>query len=59
MCIVHLVRHSLRYVNWKPHKDVSADLKRVYCAAPINEAEQTLEAFTEKLNGEHPTISRS
>lgn len=59
LCIVHQVRHSLRYVNWKQRKVVAADLKRIYGAATLAEAEQALNAFAEKWDGEHPTISQS
>ena len=33
LCIVHQVRHSLRYVSWKKRKAVAADLRRIYSAA--------------------------
>ena len=33
LCIVHMVRASLNYVNWKERKQVAADLKAVYRAA--------------------------
>ncbi|MBV9266092.1 MAG: transposase [Acidobacteriaceae bacterium] len=33
LCIVHMVRTSLHYVNWKEHKGVAADLKAIYRAA--------------------------
>lgn len=59
LCIVHQVRHSLRYVNWKQRKVVAADLKRIYGAATLAEAERALDAFAEKWDGEHPTISQS
>lgn len=30
LCIVHMVRNSLKYVSWKDYKAVTADLKRIY-----------------------------
>ena len=30
LCIVHMVRHSLKFVPWKDYKAVTADLKRIY-----------------------------
>ncbi|MFW9294716.1 transposase, partial [Glaesserella parasuis] len=30
LCIVHLVRNSLKFVSWKDYKAVTADLKQVY-----------------------------
>ncbi len=59
LCIVHQVRHSLRYVSWKQRKAVAADLRRIYAAATLVEAEDALEAFAERWDGEHPTISQS
>ena len=44
-CIVHLVRASLNYVNWKERKRVAAELKPIYRAATAEEAEQRLEEF--------------
>ncbi len=59
LCIAHQVRHSLRYVNWKQRKVVAADLKRIYGAATLAKAEQARNAFAEKWDGTHPTISQS
>lgn len=59
LCIVHQVRHSLRYVSWKQRKEVAADLRAIYGAATLSEAEDALEAFAAKWDDEHPTISRS
>jgi len=59
LCIVHLVRYSLRFVGWKQRKEVSANLKKIYTAATESEAEQRLEEFADKWDGKFPTISRS
>lgn len=59
LCIVHLVRHSLKYVGWKERKEVAADLKKIYQAATEQEAEMELEAFAEKWDGKFPTISQT
>ena len=59
LCIVHMVRHSLNYVSWKQRKDVAADLKSIYSAANLEEAEYHLGLFEEKWNGSHPTIGKS
>ena len=42
LCIVHMVRASLNYVNWKERKQVAADLKAIYRAATAEQAEQEL-----------------
>ena len=59
LCIVHQVRHSLRYVSWKQRKEVAADLRRIYGAATLAEAERALGEFAAKWDEEHPSISRS
>ena len=37
LCIVHMVRNSLKFVSWKDYKAVVADLKLIYQA--VNEAQ--------------------
>ena len=59
ICIVHQVRHSLRYVPWKQRKAVADDLRRVYGAATLAEAEQALEDFAERWDKQYPVISKS
>lgn len=58
LCIVHLVRASLRYVNWKKRKQVAADLKRIYGSATEEAAEQELEAFAAKWDEIYPSVSK-
>jgi len=57
--IVHQVRHSLRYVSWKQRKVVAADLRLIYGAATLSDAEHALARFAAKWDDEHPSISRS
>jgi len=59
LCIVHLVRHSMKYVSWKDYKPVAADLKRIYQSAAEDEALQALEDLAERWDGKYPRISRS
>jgi putative transposase len=56
LCIVHLVRAALRYVTEKDSKPVAADLKKIYRAATVQEAEEALEKFAEVWDGKYPTI---
>ncbi|MEM6445439.1 MAG: IS256 family transposase [Cyanobacteria bacterium P01_D01_bin.123] len=58
LCIVHLMRNCLRYVGWKQRKQVAADLKPIYQAATLAEAEMALEAFAAKWDGSYPAISQ-
>jgi transposase-like protein len=58
LCIVHLMRNSLRYVPWKDSKAVAADLKPIYQASSLEEAEAALEAFADKWDEMYPAISQ-
>lgn len=58
LCIVHVIRNSLRYVSYKDRKAVVADLKTIYEASTIEEAELALEAFSNKWDKQFPAISR-
>ena len=59
LCMVHLVRNSLKYVSYKQRKAVATDLKAIYSAATEAEAEFNLELFAEKWDRQYPTISKS
>jgi putative transposase len=58
LCIVHLVRAALRYVNTQDSKPVIADLKKIYQAATVIEAETALEAFAQAWDVKYPTITK-
>lgn len=59
LCIVHKVRNSLKYVSHKEMKEVARDLRSVYGAATLQEAEGALNAFSERWDGKYPAISPS
>jgi len=59
LCIVHMVRNSVKYVPWKDYKAVAADLKRIYQASTEESAMQSLNEFSEKWDDKYPQISRS
>ena len=59
LCIVHLVRHSLNFVSWKQRKEMADDLKRIYGAPTVDQAEANLEAFSDKWDETHPRVSQS
>ena len=59
LCIVHMVRNSVRYVPWKDYKAVTADLKTIYQASTEESALQALEDFSDKWDDKYPQISRS
>jgi putative transposase len=59
LCIVHKVRGALRYVPWKERRTVAADLRAIYGAATLVEAEQALETFSRRWDEKYPAISPS
>ncbi len=58
LCIVHLIRSSLRYVSWKERRAVVRDLKAIYRAPTLEAAEEELEAFGAQWDSRFPQISR-
>jgi putative transposase len=58
LCIVHLVRASLNYVNWKERKQVAADLKPIYRAATAVEAEMNLDQFIATWGHKYKAIGK-
>ena len=59
LCIVHMVRYSLNFVGWKLRKTVAADLRTLYTAATIEEAELRLAQFGTKWGADYPSIVQS
>ncbi|MFM2599777.1 IS256 family transposase [Vibrio fortis] len=59
LCIVHMVRNSVKYVPWKDYKAVIADLKKIYQSKTEDEALLALEQFSDKWDDKYPQISRS
>lgn len=59
LCIVHMVRNSMKYVPYKDYKAVAADLKRIYQSVTEEEAQQALSQFAENWDDKYPQISRS
>lgn len=56
-CIVHLLRHSLNFANWKDRKPLAAALRTIYTAPSADLAERALDAFERGDWGERfPTI---
>lgn len=59
LCIVHMVRNSLRYVPAKDMKAVARDLKAIYGSATLEEAQTALDAFSEAWSAKYPQIEKS
>src|SRR5690606_101603 len=59
LCVIHQIRNSMKYVSYKEQKEVLADLKKVYQALTIEEAELAFSNFKEKWGKKHPIIIKS
>jgi transposase-like protein len=59
LCIVHLVRAALRYVSTQDSKAVIRDLKKIYQAATVVEAEDALDDFAQAWDEKYPTIAKT
>jgi putative transposase len=59
LCIVHMVRNSLKYVSYKVKKELAKDLKSIYRAVNAESAEKALNDFSAKWDEKYPMISRS
>jgi len=58
-CIVHLIRHSLKYVPRRQYDAVVKDLKPIYTAIDADQALLALEAFDEKWGQQLPVIGQA
>ncbi len=59
LCIVHQIRNSTKFVQYKDRKEICADLKKIYGAVNLDDAEYALEEFREKWEKKYPSILRS
>lgn len=59
LCVIHQIRNSTKFVSYKDLKEIMADLKLVYGAPTLEEAEFQLEAFRDRWNKKYPQILKS
>ncbi|MCT2387508.1 IS256 family transposase [Erwinia pyrifoliae] len=59
LCIIHMVRNSLKYVSWKDYKAVTGGLKTVYQAPTEEAALMALDKFAGIWDEKYPQISKS
>jgi putative transposase len=59
LCVVHMIRNSLRYVSWKDRKALASDLKKIYRACSEEEARENLGSFAHKWDNRYPMASKS
>lgn len=58
-CIIHQVRNSLRYVTWKDRKEFTQDLKGIYNAPTLEEAEANLKKLSDKWKSKYAIAVKS
>src|SRR4051794_24684177 len=58
-CVVHLIRHSLKYVPRREREQVARDLRPIYTAVDADAAQHALEAFDEKWGTRFPVITQA
>ena len=56
--MVHLVRNSTKYIPTKHRKEFCSDLRAIYGAVSIGEAENALAVLNEKWGKQYPSAVR-
>jgi putative transposase len=59
LCIVHMVRNSLKFVSYKDRKKIATDLKSVYRTSTVEKAKEALGDFERKWDNRYTMISKS
>nr|WP_318023561.1 IS256 family transposase [Mycoplasmopsis fermentans] len=54
-CIVHMIRNSVKYVNYKDMKEFCNDLKSVYQSNDVKNEMDNLDIFEDKWGKKYPT----
>ncbi|EMF80449.1 transposase, mutator-like family protein [Leptospira weilii serovar Topaz str. LT2116] len=59
LCIVHMVRNSLKWVSYKQRKELALDLKAIYTSPSAEMAKKVLDDFSAKWDCQYPMNSKS
>lgn len=59
LCIVHQIRNSIKYVPWTDEREVIKDMKTIYKANNIEQAELALSDFEDKYGKKYPAMIKS
>ena len=59
LCIVHMVRNSVKFVSYKDRKAVTSDLKKIYLAPSEELAASALDDFVKTWDAKYPMIAKS
>jgi len=59
LCIIHQIRNSFKYTAHKDRKQFTQDLKPIYQASNLTEAELAMDQFEEKWQHKYPLVIKS
>ena len=59
LCVVHQIRNSCKFVSYKDRKNFCVDLKSIYCAQSVLEAEMSLKTLQDNWNKKYPASVKS
>lgn len=59
LCIIHMIRNSMRFVSYKDYKAVIKDLKKIYTALNEKDARYELDLFDKQWSKKYPSIAKS
>ena len=59
LCVVHLVRNSLRFASKKHWGQITRQLKTIYTAPGLDAAEHAFEDFAEQWDATYPAMIKS
>ena len=59
LCIVHMIRNSMKYVSYKDRKEAAEDLKRVYQSVNADTAKEALIEMKKKWGKKYPYITKN
>ena len=59
LCIVHQIRNSIKYVPWTDEREVIKEMKTIYKANNLEQAELALCSFEDKYGKKYPAMIKS
>jgi putative transposase len=59
LCIVHQIRNSFKYVSYKNRRDLMKDLRAVYGAINLDQAQKAMNTFQLKWENKYPNVVKS
>lgn len=59
LCVIHQIRNSVKYIGYKERKQVVDDLKSIYKAINLDDAQVAFETFKRTWGDRHPVVIKS